>query len=78
MPPRVPDYVITEDYSFTFDRTDTKTLPAGSFVKPIELVYVPKHVVEQDRWRGFNKAKDVFCYTRLGIVSIPRKIIREA
>lgn len=77
MPPRIPDYVTTEDYSFNYDRYDSKVLPAGSFVKPIHLAYVPKHVLEREMWKAFDKKTEVFCYTKLGIMCIPKNLIRE-
>lgn len=73
-----PDYVLKEEYRFSVGPQDVRVLPAGTFVRPIELYYVPKHVVDNPDYRHFNKHEEVFCYTRYGIIPIPRKHIRRA
>lgn len=72
-----PDYVLVQAYFYSSSLYDSKSLDAGAFVRPIELCYVPKHVVEDKRWSGFNKNTDVFCFTSLGIVPIPRAHMRK-
>ncbi len=53
------------------------TLPAGSFVKPIELRWVPKHVLEnRDFW--YSPQNDIYVYCRFGIIPIPRRIVIKA
>jgi hypothetical protein len=76
---RTPNYRTTDDYSFYTGSNwgDSKMLPAGSYVRPIELGYVPKHVLEDKRWSLFDKSKDVFVYSKLGIVMIPLRILRD-
>lgn len=74
---KTTNYALTEPFSYQEGRYDTKTLPAGAFVRPIELVYVPKHVIEDSRWSSFNKKTDVFCYCRWGVIPIPRNLLRE-
>lgn len=75
---RTPNYVLSEAHVYSTGPMDTRTLPAGTFVRPIELTYVPKHVTEDPQNRWFDKEKDVYCYCHYGILAIPRKIIREA
>ena len=75
---KTPNYALTEAYSCTSNNGgDYKVLDAGTFVRPIELRYVPKHVVEDHRWRYFNPAEQIFCFTSIGIVPIPRDRIQE-
>lgn len=74
---KTPNYVLTQDFVAIFGVQDQKILPAGSFVKPVEFTYVPKHVIEGPYGKSFNKRTDVFCYTRIGFISIPRAWIRE-
>jgi hypothetical protein len=52
---------------------DTKVLPAGSYVKPIEHQWVPKWCFEKPGAEFYNRNVDVFCYTQLGIYPIERK-----
>lgn len=73
---RTPNYQLSEDYTYFVGAMDTRTLPQGTFVRPIELTYVPKHITEGNKI--FSKDTEVYCYTRYGILAIPRKIIREA
>ncbi len=75
---RTPNYIISEAHSYHVGSTDTRTLEAGTFVRPIELPYVPKHVTENPQNRCFNKETDIYCYCRFGIIPIPRKIVRES
>lgn len=73
---RTPNYVLSEAHYHHVGPMDARTLPAGTFVRPIELCYVPKHVTEANR--EFDKEKEVYCYCRYGILPIPKSIIREA
>ncbi len=57
--------------------SDPIVLPAGSFVKPIETRYLPPHVLKDPKNKYFTEKTEVICYTRLGMVAIPRNIIRE-
>lgn len=57
------------------DKYDVKMLPANSFVRPIDIKYVPQHCL--DRFPGFDSKYQVFVYCRYGIVPIPKNQIRE-
>jgi len=67
-----PDYVLTESHTFGPGPADKRTLEAGSFVRPIHIYYVPKNLLD-----GHDSEKEIFCYTRYGIISIPLKIVRR-
>lgn len=71
-----PDYVLVSEHRYKSGSAEAAILPEGTFVRPIDLKYVPKHVVEADLWRYFNSDKEVFCYTRLGIIAIPKELLR--
>lgn len=74
---RLPEYQTTADHAHNLTAQDQSTLPAGSFVIPLELCYVPKHV-RDDRSRPYHdKEKNVYVYCRYGIVSIPKALIRR-
>lgn len=75
---RTPNYILTEEHTYSLGVSDYRTLEAGTFVRPIELHYVPKHITEDRSHREFNKETQIYCYCRYGIVAIPRKIIRES
>lgn len=77
--PRTPNFALSEDYSFAqgVKHYDVKTLPSGSFVRPVNFEYVPNFVLEDPRWRWFNKDIEVFCYTRFGFLAIPKASLRE-
>lgn len=77
---KTPDYILKEEYSYPSGKGashDLKVLKAGAFVRPIEQRYVPKHVLEDERWRWFSPKLEVFVYTSQGIVVVPKNIIRE-
>jgi hypothetical protein len=73
---KTPDYALTEEYSYN-EGYDKKTVSAGTFVRPIETRYVPKHVTEDERWKYIKNDEYVFCYWREGIMPFPRKIVRQ-
>lgn len=77
MIPRTPNYRLNSSVRITYSTHDTKIIEAGTFVRPIQLEYVPKHVTENPLWKGFDKEKDVFCYCSIGIISIPKKYVQE-
>lgn len=74
-----PNYCLVSEYRIVQGAAvvDAKILPAGTFVRPIDYYYVPLHVREDKRWAFFDRDKEVFCFTRWGIVPIPRDLIRE-
>ena len=93
---KTSDFVLTSDFTWwvgeNYSALDARTLPQGSFVRPLELHYVPKHCLAErensfwthvpDSWGGqkirksFDPLTEVFCYTRYGIITIPRQFIR--
>ena len=73
---RAPNYILIAPHTFGISPMDSKTLEAGTFVRPIELCYVPKHVLEDKRWRGIGP-DFVFAYTRYGIIPILKSRIKE-
>ncbi len=73
---RSPDYVLTAPHAVP--GSHDLTLPAGAFVRPIATCYVPKHVLEDTRWQSFWLEGMLFCYTRYGILPIPKAIVRPA
>lgn len=72
-----PNSVLTEDHSWSHGPYDQISLGAGAFVRPIEFIYVPKHVLDKPLCKGFNKDKEIFCYTSYGILPVPYSKIRR-
>jgi len=73
----IPTYITVRDYIVIDRGGGEQPLPAGSFVKPIELTYLPVHIKESKDYKYFNKEIDVFCYTHYGLVLLPLKLIRK-
>lgn len=71
-----PNYILTSEVHIRRDR-DSITLPCGAFVRPIELCYVPQHILEAEGNKYFSPTLEVFCYTRIGIVPIHKSYLRE-
>lgn len=74
---RAPDYALMEDFTYKVGLWESKVMPAGTFLRPVELCYVPKHVVDDSRWSRYDKINDIFCYSSYGFIPIPRKLIRQ-
>lgn len=70
-----PDFMMSEEFVYGITVHDRCTFAKGTFVRPIKLAYVPKHVKEKHTFTIFDKEKDVYCYTPQGIFPIPRKYI---
>ena len=75
---RTPNYKLIESYSYYLRPLKTKTLDAGSWVRPVDYSYVPDHVREDERWDNFDVEKFVFVYTRQGFVMVPKRLVRES
>lgn len=75
---KTPDYILTEDFNHYMGPHDSRKLPAGSFVRPIEFRWLPKHIQESPDgiWNKFHSDK-IYCYTHYGIILIPKNILRE-
>ncbi len=69
---RAPTYVTKNDTTIYEGATGNKILPAGSFVRPIEWCWVPKHILDDSRFKYGNIDLEVMCYTRYGFVKIRR------
>jgi len=72
---QTPNYALIQDVMCENGGADPKRLPAGSYVRPIEFKYVPKHITSQHRF--FDEETSVFCYTRYGIIPIARNLLRQ-
>lgn len=73
-----PNFVTTEAYKISLRGGRDKELPVGSFVRPLDIAYVPKHVTEDNSSRWFMEERDVYCYTHFGIAILPKRILRKA
>lgn len=73
---KVPEFITTEDYKFG-PLNDERVLPKGSFIKPIDVYYLPKHCYNYPTTMYYNKDRDVFIYCRFGIITIPKKLVLE-
>lgn len=71
---RTPNYKLNGPVSLPGEAP----LVAGDYVKPLDIGYVLKHVLDDERWKWFNKDREVFCYTRKGVVPVPKDRIVEA
>jgi hypothetical protein len=75
---KTPNYKISEDFSFVCnDLWDKKIIPAGTFVRPIELQYVPQHIKDWFFHKFFDEEKEIYVYCSYGMIAIPRKLLRE-
>lgn len=75
-----PNYLTTEECSFVLNDNiwEKKILPAGTFVRPIDVRWLPNHIKESSSFRWMNDATEVFVYCKFGIILIPIKIVRKA
>lgn len=74
---KLPTYVLDKPLIIEINKFDTLTLARGTFIKPVSAKYLPKHILDDPKFLGFNENEEAFCYTRYGFILIPRKLIRE-
>lgn len=74
-----PDHITTEETSiYIGGGRDPIVIPKGSFVRPIEYKWLPKHVQDDPKWATYSLDRFVFVYTKHGIVPIDKLSIRKA
>lgn len=73
---KTPNFVLTEEHNCATSG-DSRMLPAGAFIRPIELIYLPRHITEADRHRYYSPQSDIYAYTRYGIICIPKYKVRQ-
>lgn len=73
-----PNFVLSRNVSVTGENFQNNIdLSAGTFVRPIDPVYVPKHILDAPMNRWFNEKTEFYCYTPKGILIIPKDAIRK-
>ena len=75
---RTPDYVTTEQFSIIKnDFWDKLIIPVNTFVRPIELCYLPKHILDSSLHKWVDLNKEVYAYSHYGIIPIPKDKMRK-
>jgi hypothetical protein len=75
---KVQEFCLSENFSYVEPGTwDTNVIPQGTFVKPLNIYYVPKHIKDDPIHLFFDPTNEVFVYCSYGIIPIPKKYIRE-
>lgn len=72
-----PNWILTEEQIFREYPHDERVLPKGMFVRPVDIKYVPKHVLEDPRWKFMHPPTEVFIYCRYGFFVVPKDKIRK-
>lgn len=72
-----PNYVTIEEHRLYFGIQSDKTMPAGSFVRPIDDRYLPEHIKQAREYQWYDPEREVFVYSHYGIVCIPKAKIRR-
>lgn len=74
---KTPNYRLKVDFLMWSSGWDEKKLPKGAFVRPIHHDYLPRHITNSSTFASYNHTNHIFCYTRFGIVPIPKQHIEE-
>lgn len=74
---RTSNYRLNQQHTWSQGVHDSKCLPQGSYISPVKIEYVPKHIIEKACHQWFNSEMEIFCFTREGFVAIPKYKIRE-
>jgi hypothetical protein len=73
---KTPNYCLASAYTIHLGLADSRVLPAGSYISPVQNKYLPRHVLDNPVWEIYGP-EYVFCYTKYGFVPIPQNLIRE-
>jgi len=75
---RVAEFITDEDCSvLKNDMWEKMTIPKGTFVKPIEVCYLPKHIKDGRLFKLVDFNDEVYVYSSYGIHPILRKSLRR-
>jgi len=77
---RVTHYVTTKELDVIVVKgghKTTKTLPANSFVVPISMEYLPKHILDDVKLYYYVEQIDIWVYCHYGIVVVAKNAVRE-
>lgn len=75
---KVDEFITTEAVKYhKGGLSNERTLPAYSFVKPINIRWVPQHVLDDVDGKWFTPSKEIFCYCSGGIIVIQKDKIRK-
>lgn len=75
MSSRTPNFITTEDIVIQAGPHDTRVIPSGSSVRPVEWTYLNKET--QARWENKPPEGKVIVYTRYGFWAVRKESIRE-
>jgi hypothetical protein len=73
---RAPHYVLIDTVQVLY-QGQYITLPAGLYVRPVALKYIPTHLSDMSEHRYMNHDTHVFCYSKYGFLSLPRSLIKQ-
>lgn len=74
---KTANYTIIEEHRILTPDWKEKIIPAGTFVKPIHIYYLPDHIKKTNDYKYFVSATEQFVYCSYGIIVVPKHIIRE-
>ncbi len=70
-------WILDKDVLLYFGPHDQVTLAQGSHVTPMDIRWVPKHIKDQYK-HDYDPKTHVYCYTKFGIVPVPKDKVRSA
>jgi hypothetical protein len=75
---KLQDYCTKEEYQYyRSGGLEPIVLPAGTFVKILEPIYLPRHIKESDDYKYYKPETQSWVYCHFGIIVLPDKIIRK-
>lgn len=71
---KTTNYILADDWTFG-PSVDSRTIPKGAFVCPIQDWNLPAHIKNSLEYKSFDIKREVWCYTRYGIIAIKRELV---
>jgi hypothetical protein len=72
---KTSNYMLSEDFTYRVNMTDSIDIPKYSFVVPMDQRWVPKEVKAR---LVLPKKDEIYIYTKYGFIVVPAKIVRLA
>lgn len=72
-----PNYILNKQVTIHLGIKGNIIFPEGTFVRPIEVTYLPSHITEDKEFKDFDPDKEVYCYTPKGIKRLLKDCVRK-
>lgn len=75
---KTPDFITIEAWSYSKGvGQEPVQFPPGTFMRPVDTYYLPKVILDSSDYMWFNPTKEVYCYSPIGLIPVPKSLLRR-